>query len=252
MKKKFNQELLSEELNRFKMLHEYDFYQEKKEAPEYRDLLLGDKEIDEDEAQANSEPDVDNAAGDVADELGVDKPEPSDDMDFPDEEPDEETPEPEPIPLPEPEEDDDVEVDVTSLVQGSEEAKESADKASHNSQILLQKLSDLENRLANMDSITNKIESLEKELIKRNPTPVEKLEMRSLNSYPYTQKLTDYWADKKGPYDVMNTENKPKEYILKKDDIDHDYSDSNLKKSFSLTKNDYEEEDIDDYKEEKI
>jgi hypothetical protein len=38
-----------------------------------------------------------------------------------------------------------------------------------------------------MDKITNKIENLEQEIIKRNPTEVEKLEMRSLNSFPYSQ-----------------------------------------------------------------
>jgi hypothetical protein len=40
-----------------------------------------------------------------------------------------------------------------------------------------------------MDKITNKIENLEQEIIKRNPTEVEKLEMRSLNSFPYSQKI---------------------------------------------------------------
>ena len=52
-----------------------------------------------------------------------------------------------------------------------------------------------------MDQVINKIEDLEKEIEKRNPTPVEKLEMMSLDSFPYSVKLTDYWADKEG-YDV--------------------------------------------------
>jgi hypothetical protein len=46
---------LKEELKKFKMLSEYDFnfYTEKKEQPEYKDLILGDKAIDEaDEAPA--------------------------------------------------------------------------------------------------------------------------------------------------------------------------------------------------------
>jgi hypothetical protein len=249
MKKKFNPDLLKEELNRFKLLNEYDFYQEKKELPEYKDLILGD--IDEEEIPDDLETDDNgpsNDASNVADDLGVDKPNNTDDtsndnsddvsQDFGGE-----VPEPEQVEAPS---SDEVEVDVTSLVKGSEEAKHSADVASHNSEILLQKLQDLENRVASMDKVSAKIEDLEKEIIKRNPTPVEKLEMRSLSSYPYSQKLTDYWADKEGPYNVMGTENKNKEYVLTKDDVDTNYSDANMKKSFQVKpqNNSYTEEDI--------
>ena len=76
-------------------------------------------------------------------------------------------------------------------------------------------------------------EVLEKEIIKRNPTPVEKLEMRSLDSFPFNQKLTDYWAEKEGPYDVMGNDKK-KEYVLTKDDIDADFSPTNIKQSFNV------------------
>jgi hypothetical protein len=69
--------------------------------------------------------------------------------------------------------------------------------------MILQKIIDLESRISNMDKITNKIENLEQEIIKRNPTEVEKLEMRSLNLSLIVKKLTDYWADKEGQYDVM-------------------------------------------------
>jgi hypothetical protein len=123
--------------------------------------------------------------------------------------------------------------------------------ASKNSEMLLQKLTDLESRVASMSKISDKIEGLEKEIIKRNPTPVEKMEMRSLSSYPFNQKLTDYWADKGGAYDVMGKE-KPKEYVLTKDDVDSSYSDANLRKSFSINDNPYDEETIRDYDEEDV
>ena len=118
--------------------------------------------------------------------------------------------------------------------------------------MLLQKLADLESRVANMTDITNKIEGLEQEIIKRNPTPVEKLEMRSLHSYPFNQKLSDYWADKEGMYDVMGTSNKPKEYVLTKGDVDSTYSDASVKNSFSIPENPYTEDDLPDYEEEEI
>ena len=260
-KVKLNPELLKEELKKFRLLSEYDFYQEDKTAPEYDDtddLLLGDVELDEAE-------DAEAAAADIAGDLGIEEPAadtPEGDAapeggdteqtgeigdEGPIEEPVDDTEAPVEEPIEEPVEDtsDDVEVDVTSLVQGSEEAKMAAEKATQNTEMLLQKLSDLESRIASMDAVSAKIETLEKEIIKRNPTPVEKLEMRSLSSFPYSQKLTDYWADKEGAYDVMNKE--PEEYTLTKDEIDTTYSEPDIKKSFGVTpddENEYEEEDI--------
>jgi hypothetical protein len=246
-KNKFNPELLKEELKRFKMLETYDFYHDEKKAPEYKDeaLLLGvQTEAEGDEAPEDLQPADAEGNGEVgttdadaiASELGVDS----------DAAPVGDMPEPEVAPIEEPaiEEpiDDSVEVDVTSLVQGSEEAKAAAEEASQNSEMLLAKLSDLEARIARMDSVSAKIEDLEKEIIKRNPTPVEKLEMRSLSSFPYSQKLTDYWADKEGAYDVMGKDKE--EYVLKQEDVDYDYSEPNIKKSFTVNPEDFEEEEI--------
>ena len=136
---------------------------------------------------------------------------------------------------------DEVEIDVTSLVKGSEEAKKSADVAKQNTETLLKKLDDLETRMANMSSLENKIGELEKEFVKRNPTPVEKLEMRSLDSYPFNQKLSDYWSKQEGFYDVTD---KNKEYVLTKDDVNSTYSDASLKNTFSIPDEEYDEEDI--------
>ena len=265
MRKKvnLNPELLKEELKKFRLLSEYDFYQENKTAPEYDDtddLLLGDVELDEAEGD-----DAEAAATDIAGDLGIEAPTadaPEGDVapeggdteqtgeigdEEPVEEPVDDIEEPVEEPIEEPVEDtsDDVEIDVTSLVQGSEEAKMAAEKATQNTEMLLQKLSDLESRIASMDAVSSKIEALEKEIIKRNPTPVEKLEMQSLSSFPYSQKLTDYWADKEGAYDVMD--NKKDEYTLTQDEIDTTYSEPDIKKSFGVTpddENEFEEEDI--------
>lgn len=265
MKKKFNPQLLKEELNRFRLLNEYDFYQEKKEIPEYKDLILGDIKEADDNAPDDLAPagDVNAAADAIGDELGVDAGagDTGDDTgDFGGEVDDSQPPMDEPMddistdteePV-----DDSTEVDVTALVKGSEEAKTAADNAANaanqNTQALMQKLDSLEAHVANMDRIGAKIEALEKEIIKRNPTPVEKLEMRSLDSYPYSQKLTDFWKDKEGAYNVMgNEEPKKKEYILTKDDVDSGYSDADIKKSFDA-KPDYEEEDMGGYEEENV
>lgn len=238
--KKFNPELLKEELKRFKMLETYDFYHEEKEDVQYeKPLLLGDLEEAEETNPADEiakELDVDAPAAEepAAEEPAVEEPAvdaPVGDMPEPEaevEEPAAEIEEPS---------SDEVEIDVTSLVKSSEEAKESAERATQNSEVLLQKLTDLEDRLSKMDAVSSKIEELEKELVKRNPTPVEKLEMRSLDSFPYSQKLSDYWSEKEGPYDVMDK--KEEEYVLTKDDVDQSYSEPQIKKSFSSSVNDF-------------
>jgi hypothetical protein len=43
-----------------------------------------------------------------------------------------------------------------------------------------------------MDTIASKISKLEQDI----KTPEEKLELRSLDSYPFNMKLTDYWEEK--------------------------------------------------------
>jgi hypothetical protein len=277
-KTKFNPQLLNEELKRFRLLNEYSFYTEKETSDYEKPLILGTDLEEADEDPNATDPNQDAAAGgDVndmggedglsdetpananpeaeADNMGDDMPpappgteEPTeDDLDFGvgAEDPAAEDPAAEEPAVEEPV-DDSVEIDVSELVKGSEEAKEAAEKAEKEStkvaNILMNKLSDLEAKLARMDAVTAKIDGLEKEIIKRNPTPVEKLEMRSLSSYPYSQKLTDYWSDKEGAYDVMHKDDKPKEYVLTKDDIDSTYSDSSIRNSFDA--DDYEEEDI--------
>jgi len=102
-------------------------------------------------------------------------------------------------------------------------------------------IGNLENQISSMDKISTKIDDLENELQKRAPTPEEKIEMRSLDSYPYNMKLTDFWANQKDQYDIIPDEEK--EYVLNKQTIDKDYSDETVKDSFD-SDNEYEEEDF--------
>ena len=226
MKKNINKQLLNEELKRFKLLLEYDFYNEEKDE---KDVILGSLSEQDEEpepgAEATPEQPADTGAEetpeqpiDAGADMGMEQPA---DMGGGEE---------------------DVEIDVTELVKGSEEAKRSAEEATRNTETLISKLADLESRLAKMDNITNKIDDLEREMVKRNPTPVEKLELRSLSSFPYNQKLTDFWGQKHDGYEVTSDTNK--EYTLTTDDINYDYSDNNIRQSFSVDDNSYEEEDI--------
>ena len=92
------------------------------------------------------------------------------------------------------------------------------------------KLSDLEGKVGDMDQVISKISSLETEMKERIPTPKEKLELRSLDSYPYNVKLTDFWEDK-GMLD-NEEEKEDGEYTLTDDDIKGDYNEIDIKDSF--------------------
>lgn len=262
-KKKFNPELLKEELKRFRMISEYSFYQEDTSTEKDNNLILGTdlEEVDENPDPADDSKTAANATGapdaaanpaqpapqgpaqpqaqpaatptpeapaDDENLFGADSEEPADmgAEEMPMDDMGAEAPA-----------EDEVEVDVTQLVQSGEEAKAAADEAGQKTDELLAKFNELEQRLSAMAQISDKIQSLEKEIIKRNPTPVEKLEMRAMDSFPYNIKLSDYFKDINGNEEEL----KQKEYVLTKDDIDS-YTDASIKDTFNIP--DYEEEDI--------
>lgn len=248
-KNKFNPEILKEEAKKFRLLSEYSFYTGENDTKHDKeeDLILGDIE-EADETPDDLEPaaDTEKAVDTVANDLGVDNTEnprggEETSGDIEDVDIDAATA---PEQQPEAPAEDEVELDVTDLVKGSKEAKQAADNASNNTNQLLAKFNELEGKVAAMDNITKKIDTLEKEIVKRNPTPVEKMEMRSLNSYPYSLKLTDYWAEKEGTHDVTGSERVKKGFVLTKDDVNADYSDIKIKNSFEVDENDFTEEDI--------
>jgi hypothetical protein len=262
MGKKFNQKLLNEELKKFRLLSEYSFYTEEPKKDD-DDLILGSNlgEVDE-EPDAAATDDSKTAANQAADDSETsDVGAPADDQttdataNIAADTGAEEAPTGDMgVDVSEPGLEDtptgdmgadsgeEVEVDVTQLVKGAEEAKKSAELNTLKTSELLDKFGELEKRVAAMDSISSKIDTLEKEIVKRNPTPVEKLEMRSLSSFPYNIKLTDYWKDVDG-YDATGQSQEPEEYLLTKDDIDSGYTDSSIKDTFNVP-DDYEEEDI--------
>lgn len=245
--KKTNTKVLQEALQRFKLLSEYSFYTE--EPNDTDNLILGNvDETDDEPVDPNSAPVDPNAA--PADPNAAPATPPVDDSNTAGAIPPATPPATPPAPdmgndmsmddeMPE---EDEIDLDVTQLVDSTEDAKHSADVASHKTSKLMQKFSELEGKLDNMAAITNKIDALEREIVKRNPTSNEKLEMRSLDSAPFNIKLSDYWKDVDG-YDT-GSEPKEKEYILRKDDVDSEGIDTDIKQSFNIPDDDYEEEDI--------
>jgi hypothetical protein len=75
----------------------------------------------------------------------------------------------------------------------------------------------------------NKLNSLESKIEKyREKTPEEKLHLRSLDSYPYNQKLTDFFVDKQKDMDATGKN----EYVLTDDEVES-FQPNEIKKSFN-------------------
>lgn len=117
------------------------------------------------------------------------------------------------------------ELDVTELVTTQKNISDKQDEYMEN---VFSKLDDLTNKLGEMDSILQRIDSLETKIEKyREKTPEEKLQLRSLDSYPYNQKLTDFFMDKQDDFEKTGKN----EYVLTSDEVEN-FSERDIKKSF--------------------
>ena len=87
---------------------------------------------------------------------------------------------------------------------------------------LIDTIQNLQNKL---DANNSEIESLKSEFEKRNPTQTEKLNLRSLDSYPFNVKPNEYWEKKarQGGYDAYSDNDEPtsKEYVITNNDVDN-------------------------------
>ena len=86
-----------------------------------------------------------------------------------------------------------------------------------------------------IDHNNNEINNLKSELERRVPTQKERLEMRSLDTYPFNVSPNDYWKRKEmeGVYDARygDGESEKKEYEIRNKDID-DFSNVDIEKTF--------------------
>ena len=117
------------------------------------------------------------------------------------------------------------EVEITDLVKSQKNVET---KQEEYFDTLFKQLGSLEDKLSEMDGIVDKLNSLESKIEKyRTKTPEEKLELRSLDSGPFNQKLSDYFLDNQDKFEKTGKD----EYILTKDDVE-DFSGSDVRKSF--------------------
>lgn len=118
------------------------------------------------------------------------------------------------------------ELDITDLVTSQ---KEIGQKQDDYFEQLFSQLENLESKLGEMDSLVDKLNSLEAKIEKYRPkTPQEKLELRSLDSGPYNQKLSDFFIDKESDMEKSGKN----EYILTTDEVEN-FSPSEIRGTFN-------------------
>jgi hypothetical protein len=105
-------------------------------------------------------------------------------------------------------------------------------------QDLMSKFDSLQQSLSKIDSVANEINVIKSDL--QSQKPKEKLELRSLDSYPFNVKLTDYWNDEKlkdnyeitsGAPDAESKDGQVKVWKVSPEDA-KEYNPGDIKKSF--------------------
>jgi len=117
-------------------------------------------------------------------------------------------------------------IDVDELVDGQKRNEEAIDKLTDKFEHFLEKFSEFQGELK---SNAEFMENLQSEFEKRNPTSVEKLTMRSLQSKPFQETPEEYMAndapENYSPEDDQNGVGEPR-YTITRDDVRNatDYS----------------------------
>ena len=117
---------------------------------------------------------------------------------------------------------DDNVLDVDDLTSAQEEANAAIQGLDSKFEKLV---GTLDKFISAIDKNDSEIQNLKAEIEKRNPTPLEKLDLRSVkDSFPYNVKPTDYWKDKESSsnYRVGGDEDDmPEQYELHQSDVDN-------------------------------
>lgn len=244
MDKKFLKENnLYESHKRFKKLYEYTFISNDLNEDD-DDEMDNDGSIDDlmnmpdqkpQQATPNDKGDVNNTDNQDMDSSDPDAPTLGDTLDEPNSndkiEPETET-----------DSNDEEVIDVDDLTNSQEETESKVEDVDSKITQLIDLVNSFSEKINQNDA---KIEDLKKEFQLRNPTEVEKLNLRSQDSMPFTVSPKDYWEDKssnsnyKAEFDNSVAPNKEEmEYVIKNGDI------TNLNNMKSIS-NSIDDEDID-------
>lgn len=122
-------------------------------------------------------------------------------------------------------------IDVDDLTNAQAETERKVDAVDGKLGSILQAVQTLQSVIDNND---RKIEDLKAEIERRNPTPEEKLDIRSQSSYPYNSTPKEYWdgknADPNSNYVASYDNDLPSSTNSKFDILSQDLNNINLKK----------------------
>ena len=128
-------------------------------------------------------------------------------------------------------------LEITDLVVSQKNMEQKQEEYFNN---LFNQLKTLEEKLGDMDQLVSKIDGLENKIEKMRPkTPKEKLELRTLDSGPFNQKLSDFFTDKQ---EEMEKSGK-NEYVLTSDEVGQ-FSKNQIEDSFNDFENNEEDTDM--------
>jgi len=116
-------------------------------------------------------------------------------------------------------------IDVDELTNSQEETAHKVDALSGKFEKVLASLEKLEKKISDVDSHTNEyLRSMESEMEKRNPTPMQRMTMRSTKSAPYSmtpnEYMNNYAPDNYSDEPDNNGADDP-QYKIMKSDIDN-------------------------------
>ena len=123
------------------------------------------------------------------------------------------------------EESDSEELDITDLVTSQKNVES---KQQEYFDMMFKQIEDMQSKLNSMDQVFEKLNSMEQKIEKYIPrTAQEKLELRSLDSGPFNQKLSSFFDDKQQDMEKSGKN----EYVLTSDEVEQIVP-SEIKKTF--------------------
>jgi hypothetical protein len=123
------------------------------------------------------------------------------------------------------EESDSEELDISDLVTSQKNVES---KQQEYFDMMFKQIEDMQSKLNSMDQVFEKLNSMEQKIEKYRPrTAQEKLELRSLDSGPFNQKLSSFFDDKQEDMEKTGKN----EYVLTSDEVENIVP-SDIKKSF--------------------
>jgi len=134
-------------------------------------------------------------------------------------------------------------LDITDLTSAQEETNNEVqqldDKFNVFNQFAEKLTQAIEKIVTKAEEQDQEIQSVKDELIHRMPTPVEKLNIRSVDSFPFNVKIDDYWKERSKvgdkysiDFDNKNETPETEEYILTDDDVNQ-INDEQIYQSFN-------------------